>query len=127
MNDEQIQKCHAIAEHYGYESQSRILQEECAELIQAVSKMHRKSQSSAIVDYIEELADVSIMLEQMIHLLDGASKSLYNRWINTKLTRQEKRIEREPKPEFKVNDEVEQAFRQGLEQGKLQARGYIDE
>jgi hypothetical protein len=26
-----------------------------------------------------------------------------------------------------VNDEVEQAFRQGLEQGKLQARGYIDE
>jgi hypothetical protein len=36
MNDEQIQKCHKIAEHYGYENQSRTLQEEYAELIQAV-------------------------------------------------------------------------------------------
>lgn len=68
-----------IAEHYGYEAQSNQLVEECAELIQAVSKYRRASalrrgysverHQIAYDNLIEEIADVEIMLEQVKYLL----------------------------------------------------------
>lgn len=61
--DERIE---LIAKHYGTESQLSILQEECAELIQAVSKYRRGISTAGI---IEEIADVQIMCEQIIYLL----------------------------------------------------------
>ena len=51
---------------YGLESQLGLLQEECAELIQAVSK-YRRGRNHNIS---EEIADVSIMTEQIIHSMD---------------------------------------------------------
>lgn len=54
-----------IADHYGLESQLNILQEELAELIQAVSKYRRGDPSHII----EEIADVEIMLDQVKYLL----------------------------------------------------------
>lgn len=68
------------ARYYGYEAQSNQLIEECAELIQAVSKYRRSGAKAGqpIVDYeilvafdnlIEEIADVEIMLEQVKYLL----------------------------------------------------------
>lgn len=65
-----------IAEHYGYEEQSEQLIEECAELIQAVNKF-RRAMNRGVVDkrrlamdnYIEELADVDVMIEQIKYLL----------------------------------------------------------
>lgn len=66
------------AEHYGYEAQSNQLVEECAELIQAVSKYRRArgtgqetplKEQVALDNLIEEIADVEIMLEQIKHLL----------------------------------------------------------
>lgn len=67
-----------IAEHYGYEAQSNQLVEECAELIQAVSKYRRargkgqvttEKEQMALDNLVEEIADVEIMLEQIKHLL----------------------------------------------------------
>lgn len=54
-----------IADHYGLGSQINILQEELAELIQAVSKYRRGDQSHIL----EEIADVEIMLDQVKYLL----------------------------------------------------------
>ena len=69
-----------IADHYGYEAQSSQLVEECAELIQAVSKYRRVTlgKGQPVADYkativmdnlIEEIADVEVMLEQVKYLL----------------------------------------------------------
>lgn len=46
---------------YGAEAQEGVAQEECAELIQAISKKHRGKQHNIV----EEIADVEIMLEQL--------------------------------------------------------------
>lgn len=48
-------------ERYGAEAQEGIAQEECAELIQAISKKHRGKPNNIA----EEIADVEIMLEQL--------------------------------------------------------------
>lgn len=81
--DERIIK---IAEHYGFKAQSRQAQEECAELIQAINKYHRvffkegqkveyAAYDTGIVEavtranLIEELADVQIMIDELVHLL----------------------------------------------------------
>lgn len=67
-----------IAEHYGYEAQSRQCMEECAELIQAINKLWREERigKTGGASYrvkrslaIEEIADVQIMLWQMEHML----------------------------------------------------------
>ena len=62
-----------IADHYGYDEQSSQLVEECAELIQAVSKYRRSVSKEAKVvaleNLIEEIVDVEIMLEQVKYLL----------------------------------------------------------
>ena len=61
------------ADYYGYEAQSSQLIEECAELIQAVSKFRRaeteKMEEIALANYIEEIADVELMLGQIKYLL----------------------------------------------------------
>lgn len=63
----------STAKYYGYESQSSQLVEECAELIQAVSKYRRANTEAkravALENLIEEIADVEIMLEQIKYLL----------------------------------------------------------
>ena len=89
-----------IAKHYGYDSQSNQLIEECAELIQAINKHKRimsgeiskEKYSDAIENIIEEIADVEIMIDQIEYLLsinpvyvDGVKKQ--------KIMRETKRIE----------------------------------
>lgn len=65
----------ANAEYFGYEAQSNQLVEECAELIQAVSKYRRAAAKGedekliALSNLVEEIADVEIMLEQVKYLL----------------------------------------------------------
>ena len=67
------------AKYYGYEAQSNQLVEECAELIQAVNKYRRagahigqptdSTESVALDNLVEEIADVELMLEQIKYLL----------------------------------------------------------
>lgn len=84
MNFEDIKK---IADTYGYDSQSRMLIEEMAELTKAINKAWRvfnyckadtvedlkvgaMAMQESIRNLIEEIADVEIMLEQIKYLLD---------------------------------------------------------
>lgn len=55
-------------DHYGTTAQTYMLMEECAELIQAVSKYNRKCEGSK--NLMEEIADVEIMIEQVKMILE---------------------------------------------------------
>lgn len=73
----------SIAERNGLETVLSLLQEECAELIQAVSKLHRADRHGDAMrkekagdDLIEEAADVSIMLDQLARLLPNGDARL---------------------------------------------------
>ena len=76
-----------IADYYGWDAQSNMLIEECAELIQAVNKYKRANgsgqpmaeyHSSLVFDnLIEEIADVEIMLEQIKHLLKVPEEEIH--------------------------------------------------
>ena len=85
------EKIRAIARHYGKEPQMGIAQEECAELIQAISKVRRKGETVETLDnLVEEIADVSIMCAQLEELF-GVRASIAWR-MHQKLDRQMKRI-----------------------------------
>lgn len=53
-------------EKWGYESQKEMIYEECGELITAVARFKRNRATRE--DIITELADVSIMVEQLAQL-----------------------------------------------------------
>lgn len=79
-----------IADRNGLPVVMDILQEECAELIQAISKLRRNPSSSTYVSLAEEVADVEIMIEQIKHLMD--SETMVEMWQKVKVKRQ---LERE--------------------------------
>lgn len=103
MTEKQKCQCQQICTHYGIESQKGILTEECAELIQAVSKLTRAEQSGKVFDkteamlnLVEEMADVTIMIEQILHAYwKNAGDAKLDYYIEQKLTRQLGRIESE--------------------------------
>ena len=85
------EKIRAIARHYGKEPQMGVAQEECAELIQAISKIRRKGETAETLDnLVEEIADVSIMCAQLEELF-GVRASIAWR-MHQKLDRQLERI-----------------------------------
>ena len=97
------QKIQYIADHYGYEPQSRQLIEELSELIQAVCKHNRAfggkklSESSGCNEkdaIIEEMADVTIMMCQLQHIL-GIGEGELSHIMEQKLDRQIERIKNE--------------------------------
>ena len=77
-----------IADHYGIENQMRQLAEECSEL--AVEASH-SARIGTTVKIIEEMADVLIMMEQVIYLAK-IDKCDIEDCINYKLDRQMKRM-----------------------------------
>lgn len=95
MTTAQTNTCAQILNHYGFNNQREILVEECAELIQAVSKCKRND-INVSDNFIEELADVSIMIEQMLAGFDAAELVQYQVYIKHKLRRQLKRIAGKP-------------------------------
>lgn len=105
MTEETKQKIQKIAQHYGYEPQSRQCIEEMAELTQAINKFWRKQLKCGEVEFSksipispehinlkEEIADVYIVLHQVMYLL--GIKSI-EKIVKEKLDRQIERIERE--------------------------------
>jgi NTP pyrophosphatase (non-canonical NTP hydrolase) len=99
FTEEEKEKIRAITKTYTFGEQREILVEKCAELIQAVQKLKRKERSvinpddtTATQNFIEELADVTIMIEQMVYYLPPALFGDYTCWITQKLDRQIKRI-----------------------------------
>ena len=88
IDDERIK---TIADHYGIKKQLRQLAEECSELAVEASHSARKGTT---VKIIEEIADVQIMIEQIIYLAK-IDKCDIEDCINFKLDRQMKRMEKE--------------------------------
>ena len=85
------EKVKEIAEHYGLKNQLRQLAEECCEL--SVESSH-SARYGTTVKIIEEMADVMIMIEQVIYLAK-IDKCDIEDCINYKINRQLKRIEEE--------------------------------
>lgn len=81
---------------YGEDAQSMVHMEECAELIQAVSKMRRvrkkdKDDTEAYYNLVEEMADVLICMEQMRIMYEISDHEIQN-MIDRKCQRQEERM-----------------------------------
>lgn len=66
--DEETKLLKEAVEMWGTTAQLWMLVEECSELTTAVCKMHRASsnQHDALVAFIDELVDVSVMVDQWI-------------------------------------------------------------
>ena len=84
-------KLQMIADHYGIKEQLRQLAEECCEL--AVEANH-SARKGTTVKIIEEIADVAIMMEQIIYLA-GIDRKDIDEVIDYKLNRQLERIGKE--------------------------------
>ena len=76
-------------DHYGEEIQSTVCMEECAELIQAISKAKRGKINRD--NMIEEIADVLICIE-MLKQMYMISDEKINKWIEKKQEREAERI-----------------------------------
>lgn len=79
-----------IAEHYGLRVQMRQLIEEMAELTQVICKAERYDLDTVREHLVEEVADVQVVLEQVIYLLgDNRIEQIRAE----KIARQKRRIE----------------------------------
>lgn len=61
-----------ITDHFGFGSQSEKTIEELAELIAAIKHLKNRDENAAdhLVNFIEELANAKIMIDQLIYLSD---------------------------------------------------------
>lgn len=89
-----------IVEHYGGQHQLQMLQEELAELIQAISKYQRSANevelAAAIDKVAEETADVEIMLKQSAIIMrysEPEFTKIKNKYIYEKIERQYNHIQ----------------------------------
>jgi len=101
---EEMVKCKIIAEYYGIERQKEQAMEEMSELIQAIQKLKRCPMSiddykKAMDNFVEEIADVYIMICQLMILTNGEKVVSV---MHEKLERQMKRIEEEKSVKVKV-------------------------
>ncbi len=79
-----------IAEHYGLRIQMRQLIEEMAELTQVICKAERYDLDTVREHLVEEVADVQVVLDQVIYLLgDNRIEQIRAE----KIARQKRRIE----------------------------------
>ena len=79
-------------ENYGKDVQSTVCMEECAELIQAISKEKRgKSDKENLA---EEMADVIICIELLKQIYNVTDDEIYS-WVITKQERTIKRIKKD--------------------------------
>lgn len=93
MNENYI-KASRIMEHYGTQHQLTKLCEECGELIQQACKCVDSGQPFS-EDFIEELADVEVLIMQFRTIMGAYWFGVLERTICEKLDRQLKRIEDE--------------------------------
>ena len=85
---EEVEIIKEAVDTFGFNNQRRILQEECAELIVAASHYDR-GRPGAYENFVEELADVDIMINQMIYALSAN----VDEWKKKKLARLKERVE----------------------------------
>lgn len=76
---------------YGIESQTSMIKEECLELALAIQRFDRNKTPENVDNIIDEIADVTIMMEQAKMLF---SANLIQERIEFKMKRLEKRLEK---------------------------------
>ena len=83
----------SVIDFYGKKIQSTIAMEECAELIQAISKLIRYSADKVMLgdNITEEIADVLICIEQLKLMYKIDDKAI-QKWIDYKCQRQVERF-----------------------------------
>ena len=86
------EKVKRIADYYGWNNQLKQLAEECCEL--SVESLHYIKEGRGIERISEEMADVLIMIQQIIYLI-GHGYGDIEKYAEFKLDRQLSRIERE--------------------------------
>lgn len=99
MNKQERAVLKAAIDKYGNDSQLAVAQEECAELIQAISKLNSASSSDhpgrtakvAMNNLMEETADVQIMLDQIRIMYPSHA---YDTIRAQKIARLQKRMEK---------------------------------
>ena len=97
------EKIAKIVEHYGIGVQMGVAQEECAELIQAISKVRRGGAGPETLGHLaEEVADTFIVCYQMAAGFGITSEVLAE--IERKLDRQMERIARGDE-HYEITDE----------------------
>lgn len=88
-----------IADHFGFEAQTEKTIEEVAELTVAIKHMKKIDENCAdrMINFIEELADVKIMVDQLIYLTEKDAEDYFNvgEAIESKIQRTLKRIRNE--------------------------------
>ena len=95
MTDKNIEELRTILTHYGKQGQVMKLREELSELIEAIDDVGKVDTGLTRAHFIEELADVSIMVEQMKLALNLGEQQEYYKMINFKIQRQLGRIRKE--------------------------------
>ena len=96
MTNDNIRDLRQILCHYGIRPQIDKLREELRELDEAAGeKCINGDLASAANHFIEELADVTIMIEQMKLAMTTGEQALYYTIINQKIERQLGRIANE--------------------------------
>lgn len=95
MTEQNIERCHKIAKHYGCEKQTVKSAEECCELAQILLKIVNSDNSSIYRGkLIEELSDVMVCVEHIRYLYAITDEDI-EQVVCYKLSRQEQRIEDE--------------------------------
>lgn len=95
MTADNIEELRTILTHYGREPQKAKLCEELHELIEAAKDDLHYETPETRAHFIEELADVSIMVEQMKLAMSLDEQSAYYNMINFKIQRTLRRIAKE--------------------------------
>lgn len=95
---------------YGGRNQEDIAIEEMSELTKALIKNRRYNTEETRANIIEELADVLIMVSQLIILYDAPTD-----FLSAKIDRLKKRLDEEPKKEEKKVFLVKTTIIEGLE------------
>lgn len=80
-----------IADTLGYDEQSMQLIEEMAELTQAINKYRRYGTYETRCNIIEEIADVHIVLAQIVHLIQVDSL-VFDCYVDDKIQRTKQRL-----------------------------------
>ena len=86
------EKVKQIADYYGWNNQLKQLAEECSEL--SVESLHYIREGKGMERIFEEIADVLIMINQIIYLIGHGYEDI-EKYAEFKLDRQSRRIERE--------------------------------
>lgn len=89
-NDGNIQ---IIAQYYGENAQKNVVQEECAELIQAICKDNRYNTDKTRQHMIEEMSDLYLVLSTLSYFLTYEERKFLIENFNAKVNRQLGRIE----------------------------------